>query len=268
MDRTGRADAATNHRLSTAPPLAQARPEWANPVDEQPDARRLWRAPGRAFRAGSARLAFRTVRRALVVIANPKAGSFTHAMGTAAADALARSGHEVSVHDLYAEGFQPVLRADEALTSGSAADSAFTRGADPLVAEHRRRLADADILVVAHPNWWGKPPAMMAGWMDRVIVPGVAYRLETGDGEPQCLLRLSRLVVLNTSDTPAEREVSVFGDPLDAIWRRCVGAYLGGATVTRLVAGPLASSTDLDRAAWLAAAADLIADGDPPDDAG
>ena len=63
----------------------------------------------------------------------------------------------MTVHDLYAEGFEPVS------------------GADAIVHRHRDEIASADGLVVVHPNWWGKPPAIMAGWLDRVIVPGVAY---------------------------------------------------------------------------------------------
>jgi len=195
--------------------------------------------------------------RALVVVANPKPDSFSHAMAAASIDALERLGHAVDVHDLYAEGFQPVLHAAEAATAGPEAESALTAGADPLVTEHRRSLAAADTLVVAHPNWWGKPPAIMAGWIDRVVVPGVAYRLATGEGEPECLLRLRRLLVLNTSDTPAERETAVFGDPLDAIWRRCVGAYLGDAVIERMVAGPMASATARQRQDWLDQAARL-----------
>jgi putative NADPH-quinone reductase len=187
---------------------------------------------------------------ALVVIANPNPTSFTHAMAAAATRALVTAGCQVEVRDLYAEGFDPVLGPEEARTTGTEVERTLRNG-DMLVSEHRRLLAAADILIVAHPNWWGKPPAMMAGWIDRVIVPGVAYRLATGDGEPECLLRLRRLLVLNTSDTPPEREARVFGDPLDIIWRRCIGTYLGDITIDRFVAGPMASSTPEARQAWL-----------------
>ena len=189
---------------------------------------------------------------ALVVVAHPRPGSFIHALAETAVAALSASGYDVTLHDLYAERFNPVLDPTEALTTRSAGESAFTVGADPLTTRYRRELATADTLVVAHPNWWGKPPAIMAGWIDRVIVPGVAYALDAAEGEPVCLLQLRRLVVLNTGDTPPEREAEVFGDPLAAIWERCVGAYLGDATVERLLAGPLGGSTLEQRQAWLA----------------
>jgi putative NADPH-quinone reductase len=196
----------------------------------------------------------------VVVVAHPRPGSFVHALAETAATALSETGHDVTLHDLYAERFNPVLDPAEALTTRAADESAFTVGADPLTTQYRHELATADTLVVAHPNWWGKPPAIMAGWIDRVIVPGVAYELDTAEGEPTCLLRLRRLVVLNTGDTPPEREAEVFGDPLAAIWERCVGAYLGDATVERLLATPLGGSTPERRQAWLDEARRLLAE--------
>jgi NAD(P)H dehydrogenase (quinone) len=50
----------------------------------------------------------------------------------------------------------------------------------------------------------------------------------------------------------------VFGDPLASIWERCVGAYLGGATVDRLLASPVGGSTSEQREAWLDRARALI----------
>lgn len=193
----------------------------------------------------------------MVVVANPRPNSFVHALAEEAAAGLTEAGHEVVLHDLYAEGFRPVLEPEEERTTRRADESALTVGADPLVHRHRRELSAARTLIVAHPNWWGKPPAIMAGWMDRVLVPGVVYELDAAEGEPTCLLDLRRLIVLNTGDTPAERETGVFGDPLSLIWERCVGAYLGGAEVRRLLASPVAGSTPEQRRAWLARAREL-----------
>jgi len=188
---------------------------------------------------------------ALIVIGSPNPRSFCHAMATRAAAALERNGVECDIHDLYVERFQPVAPLDEASTAGLDIEAAVDACADAVVITHRRALTQADYLVVAHPNWWGKPPAIMAGWLDRVLVPGVAYRLDAREGLPASLLRLRSVLVLNTGDTPPERERPVFGDPLDDIWRRCVGAYLGGAAVHRVVASPLGGSTEAEREAWL-----------------
>ncbi|MEV1294891.1 NAD(P)H-dependent oxidoreductase [Pseudonocardia sp. NPDC049635] len=187
----------------------------------------------------------------MIVLAHPRPGSFSHALAATAAHALRECGHRVCWHDLHDEGFDPVNGPEGLDTTRPQGASAFSAGADPLTARHRRELAAAHTLVVVHPNWWGKPPAIMAGWMDRVLVPGVVYRLDEAAGEPTPLLALRRLVVLNTGDTAPARETEVFGDPLDAIWRRCVGEYLHHAEVRRLLAGPLANSTAEQRRAWL-----------------
>ncbi|MFD0821226.1 NAD(P)H-dependent oxidoreductase [Micromonospora zhanjiangensis] len=184
----------------------------------------------------------------MVVLAHPRPGSFCHALADRVRSTAEAAGHVVTVHDLDAEGFEPV------------------RGADDLVRAHRAGLVDADGLAVVHPNWWGKPPAILAGWLDRVVVPGVAYELPDAAGVPTGLLRLRGALVLNTGDTPPERERVVFGDPLDAVWRRCVLDFCGvpPEAVHRRLFGPLAGSTASVRGEWLAEAARLAATAFPP----
>jgi putative NADPH-quinone reductase len=188
----------------------------------------------------------------LVVLAHPDPGSFNHALAAAAAEAARQQGHAVVLHDLHAERFDPVLPRAE-----------FPRGAQlgPSIARHCEELAGADGIVVVHPNWWGQPPAILKGWIDRVVRPGVAYEFQDGDGGegvPVGLLRARTAVVLNTSNTPAEREQQAFGDPLDAIWRRCVFGLCGVHDVRRRTYGVVVTSTPELRARWLADAADLV----------
>ena len=177
-------------------------------------------------------------KQALVVLCHPKPGSFNHAVAARATSALRGRGTAVSEQDLYAEGFDPVLTPAELVTTRSGGGAV-----DPQVKAQQELLAACHSLVVVHPNWWGKPPAMMAGWMDRVLAPGVAYRLDSADGSPEPLLRLRHLVVLHTSDTPAAREAEMFGDPLDDIWGRCVAEYVPGAIYQRRTFGPVGTSS-------------------------
>lgn len=194
------------------------------------------------------------VLKALTVIGSPKSEGFVNALAEAATEVLERRGVAVEVHDLYAEGFDPVAPVTETFTVGTDVEEAIAATADPVIRAHRRALVEADYLVVAHPNWWGKPPAIVAGWMDRVLVPGLAYRLDTREGLPTPLLNLKSVLVLNTGDTPPQREYKKFGDPLDAIWRRCVGLYLNPAKVHRMLAAPVGGSTEEQREGWLAQA--------------
>ena len=192
---------------------------------------------------------------ALVVLAHPRPGSLNHAIADHVAAVLGGRGYDVEVSDLYEEGFDPVLRAGEADVMTPSTEGAHP---DPEVARHQTLLRRAEVLVAVHPNWWGKPPALMAGWIDRVLAPGVAYRLDSADGEPVPLLGLRHLVVLNTSETDPLREATVFGDPLDSIWLRCVGEYVPTASRARRTFGPVSTSTDDDRGAWLRAVEDLL----------
>ncbi|MFI5530002.1 NAD(P)H-dependent oxidoreductase [Kitasatospora sp. NPDC051853] len=186
------------------------------------------------------------VRRVGVYLAHPRAGSFNHALYEAVVDELRGRGCEVAAHDLCAEGFAPVLTAEETETVAAAGESL-----DPQLALHRAEVATLDALVLIHPNWWGMPPAVLAGWVQRVLVPGVAYKLGTADGEPAGLLRAGRALVLNTSDTPEDREHDEFGDPLQRIWAACVLPYVGVTDVRRLVFRTVTDSADATRAQWL-----------------
>ncbi|UYQ65310.1 NAD(P)H-dependent oxidoreductase [Streptomyces peucetius] len=173
-------------------------------------------------------------------------GSFNHAVFDAVVDELRERGCEVLAHDLCAEGFSPGPAADETETVREAQDAH-----DPQLARHRAEVATLDALVFVHPNWWGMPPAVLTGWVQRVMVPGVAYKLGTAAGEPAGLLRAGRALVLNTSDTPADREHGEFGDPLQRIWSACVLPYLGVVDVRRVVFRTVTDSTDGQRAGWL-----------------
>src|SRR5690606_35196381 len=119
------------------------------------------------------------------------------------------------------------------------------------IARHREELRGTDGLVVVHPVWWGMPPAILTGWIDRVIVPGVMFHLGDASGQPEAIAPLRELLVVNTSDTAEDREHELYGDPLAAIWGRCVAAPLGGPRVTRRVLRPVAGSTRAQRTAWL-----------------
>jgi putative NADPH-quinone reductase len=181
-----------------------------------------------------------------VYLAHPRPGSFNHAVSDAVVQQLRDLGCEVLAHDLCAEGFAPGLSADETETVRAAADAR-----DPQVALHRSEVATLDAMVFVHPNWWGMPPAVLAGWVQRVLVPGVAYKLGTAEGEPEGLLKAGRALVLNTSDTPADREESEFGDPLHRIWSACVLPYVGVTDVRRVVFRTVTASSDETRASWL-----------------
>lgn len=165
---------------------------------------------------------------------------------------MIKAGHDVIHHDLYAEGFEPCLTEEEAYTIGNTLEDVLAKPSDPTIGQHRDEISKVHGLLVVHPNWWGKPPAILSGWLDRVLVPGVAYRLATADGLPDGLLSISKALIFNTSDTPAEREQTILGDPLELIWGRCVLPFCGVQEYERRVFRPVVGSRDDERSNWLA----------------
>lgn len=150
-------------------------------------------------------------RNILIVVAHPEPKSFNHAMADAAAAALRRAGHEVLVSDLCAEGFRADIgRGDmtsvadpgrfhvQAEQAKAARDAAFA----PDIAREQARVAEADNLILQFPLWWGGPPAILKGWIDRVLAYGFGYvdgrRFDTG------LFRGRRAMLsVTTGGTPA-----------------------------------------------------------------
>ena len=187
----------------------------------------------------------------LILLGHPNPGSLNHALAQAVRDDLRASGHDVIFHDLYAERFDPLLAAEEIPEQGPISVS---------IQKHCDELCSADGIVVVHPNWWGQPPAILTGWIDRVVRPGRAYRFQEGDGGegvPIGLLRARAAVVLNTSNTGQARERTAFGDPLEAIWRRCIFDLCGVPAFHRRTFAVVVTSTTEQRRAWIEEAKEL-----------
>lgn len=132
--------------------------------------------------------------RALVIYCHPDAGSLTAAVRDVVLDRLAAARAEVRLRDLYGEGFDPVLSAD-----GFAAyvDESRNRAG---VAGHVEDLLWCDTLIFVYPTWWYGLPAMLKGWMDRVLLPGVAFEMPKTAGEDirPALGQIKRLGVFTT----------------------------------------------------------------------
>jgi NAD(P)H dehydrogenase (quinone) len=147
----------------------------------------------------------------LEILCNPRPGSYNLALAASARQKLESLGHDVLMHDLYKEGFDPVLEAPE-LTRGFSLEGP--------VQVHCRELAAADGLLVFHPDWWGQPPAVLKGWIDRVFRQGVAYDLEGDEFVEKgwkSLLTGKKGLVFCTSDAPEDSAKT-----LEELWTHAV----------------------------------------------
>lgn len=180
-----------------------------------------------------------------VILAHPQKGSFNHAIALTAVETLQQSGHAVAFHDLYAEGFDPILPYEEIPKEARI---------DSTIQKHCDELREAEGIIIVHPNWWGQPPAMLKGWVDRVLRPGIAYEFVEGDkgeGVPIGLLKARTALVFNTANTPAEREERVFGDPLETLWGKCILEMCGVPSFHRKMFRVVVTSTPNEREGWL-----------------
>lgn len=188
----------------------------------------------------------------LVILGHPNPDSFNHAISSVVCNYLREIGHEVLFHDLCDENFDPFLPKDEISKDGKVSE---------IIRNHCLELQSANGIIIIHPNWWGQPPAILKGWIDRVFRPGVAYRFEEGDsgeGIPIGLLKATAAVVFNTSNTPDERENSVFGDPLETLWKRCIFDLCGVRSFYRRTFNIVITSSVDQRKQWLKEAKEIV----------
>jgi putative NADPH-quinone reductase len=183
----------------------------------------------------------------LVILGHQRPSSFCHAIAATAVEELKAAGHAVVYHDLYAEQFDPILTEAE-----------FVKDAvlEPVVRQHIDELVAADGYVIVHPNWWAMPPAVLKGWVDRVIRQNVAY----GFG-PQGVIGMlngKRAVVLTTSNTPRDDELRLYGDPLENLWKTCIFGFCGVDDFLRRNFESMVMSTPAQRAGWLAEVRTII----------
>lgn len=126
-------------------------------------------------------------RRAHVVLAHPWSGSFNAAWFRRTCEVLQDQGYEVSTSDLFSLGFDPAergdhygdyLRGDDFDVLKFQSDAQKTGCLPPDVSREIAKLKQADLVVLHFPLWWFAPPAMLKGWMERVLVHGEFHTSE------------------------------------------------------------------------------------------
>ena len=137
----------------------------------------------------------KTGKRTLIVYAHPYDGSFNHAVLEAATSALDKAGRPYDVVDLYADGFDPRMPAEEL--------ALFTEGGtlDPLVSHYQKLIEGASRIVVIAPIWWSELPAIIKGFVDKVMKQNWAY-YPTATGVKGRLTHIQQVLVLTTSTAP------------------------------------------------------------------
>lgn len=107
---------------------------------------------------------------------------------------LSRANAEIRLHDLYAQGFNPVMSAQEHTKYETHPENRA------LVQKECNDLIWADTLIFIYPTWWYGLPAMIKGWLDRAMVPEVAFLMPKGENDTirSGLTHITRLGVFTT----------------------------------------------------------------------
>jgi len=120
----------------------------------------------------------------LIVHAHPEPKSFTAAMKEAAFAELTTQGHSVEVSDLYAMKFDPVAKGSDFSTRRNpdylvyALEQRHAHESGSLAPDIRAeigKLVRADLIILSFPMYWFSVPAILKGWMDRVLISGLCY---------------------------------------------------------------------------------------------
>lgn len=185
----------------------------------------------------------------LIVYCHPYEMSLSAAVLTAVEAGLDRVGRSFEVCDLYADGFDPVLRAPDLALYGEGGTN------DELVRRYQGQLSRARHLVLVAPVWWNDIPAMLKGWIDKVMLVGFSWEA-TGHGLSGTLGRVIESVdVYTTSAEPTEHlRAAIMATLMDGTF-----AQLGVERRSWHNFGGIDLSTPEDRKGWLAEVERIVA---------
>jgi len=131
--------------------------------------------------------------RVVVVVADPDPAGYPRSIADAARTSVTATGHEVTVLDLYAEGFRAVMSDRE-----RAAYHGERPLLDPMVERHARIVMDAEVLIFVYQTRWSMMPAVLKGWLERTLVPGVGFVFDERHRVRRGLTNVRRVIGIST----------------------------------------------------------------------
>lgn len=178
----------------------------------------------------------------LLILGHPRLDSFCGALAAAYAEGARAAGLEVARLDLATLAFDPNVRRP------SPRDQAL----EPDLARAQALILWADHLVFLYPAWWGTLPALLKGFLDRVLTPGFAFAAEDEDSATWTRLLGGRSAhLLVTMDTPPWAYRLVYRQPGHQAMRRATLGFCGVAPVFISAFGPVKPATAEARSRWL-----------------
>ncbi len=180
-------------------------------------------------------------QRTLIILGHPAADSFCASLARQYADAAGEAGHEVRLLTLGELAFDPVLH------QGYRQEQPL----EPDLLDAQQQILWAQRLVLVFPIWWGGVPALLKGFLDRVLLPGFAFRYKRGSPFPEKLLAGRTAHLLVTLDTPPWYFRWFQRMPGLHQIRRTTLAFCGIRPAQTLTFAPVLDSTERRRRSWL-----------------
>lgn len=150
----------------------------------------------------------------LIVTAHPQRDSFTQALTEQFIAGVTASGHETEEADLYGEGFNPLVSIQEMHGWQSGLIS-------PEIRAEQERIKSCDGLVLSYPVWWSTPPAILTGWLQRVLTLGFAFQHVGGRTEGQLKIRAQMLVNVGSKQRQDVDLATLYLEPMLGVLRYC-----------------------------------------------
>ncbi|TVX99988.1 NAD(P)H-dependent oxidoreductase [Cohnella terricola] len=157
----------------------------------------------------------------LVIYTHPNHQSLNYAFLEKVIQGSSENKHisEIQVLDLYEEQFDPVLIFNE---NKRRRDMHI----DPKLGKYREQLLHADKIVFVYPIWWGRPPAMLLGYIDQMFASNFAYR-DKGGLLPEGLLKGKSVVCISTMKGPALYPLFWLNNAHKVLMRKALFRYVG-----------------------------------------
>jgi len=180
-------------------------------------------------------------KRVLIINGHPDKLSFNHGLAEAYGRGAAETGAAVKHITIGELQFDPNLR------------FGYRQRVElePDLLEALEKIRWADHLVWVHPVWWGGFPTLMKGFVDRLFLPGIAFRYRPDSVWWDKLFMGKTARIITTLDQPAWYYQLMFGNPSVNQLKKSVLMFCGIKPVRVTYLGPVRSSTADRRANWL-----------------
>lgn len=184
--------------------------------------------------------------RVVIVFNHPYEGSYCNAILNSVKRGLDKAGHEIDVIHLDHDQFNPVMTAEDLLAFRN------KKSIDSQAQKYIQRIKAADHLVFIFPIWWELMPALMKGFIDKVIFPGETYDYtSSGYGMVTLMDNLKSATVITTMNTPAIIYKLTYGDAIKKSFIRGTLKKSGIKNVKWLSLNMVKASSIEKRGKWL-----------------